>query len=230
MPAPKKRDYDGALALFNKALELDPDNATVLNSRGLAYSNKGEEERALADFDAALQKRPNFPSPYNNRGLIYMRRGELQRAYDEIIIALSLNTGANRYINLYNLGRVQTLRKQYDSALAYFAEGKPLNPQGWQIPNYRCIGLCRYGASRRSACRLQRGAGAASEMVRSRWPGGAMSIALKGNLDAALKDYNDAIKFSPEFRPRLCRPRPGLRGSARTWRLRAPIIARPALR
>src|SRR5215216_1841796 len=43
----RKRDYDGALAVFNKALELDPDNATVLNSRGLAYSNKGEEERAL---------------------------------------------------------------------------------------------------------------------------------------------------------------------------------------
>jgi Flp pilus assembly protein TadD len=45
----KKRDYDGALVVLNKALELDPDNATVLNTRGLAYSNKGEEERALAD-------------------------------------------------------------------------------------------------------------------------------------------------------------------------------------
>jgi len=46
----KKRDYDGALAAFNKALELDPDNAVVLNSRGLAYYNRGEEERALAEL------------------------------------------------------------------------------------------------------------------------------------------------------------------------------------
>src|SRR5262249_44536815 len=102
----RKRNYDGALPALNKALELHPDNATVLNSRGLAYSNKGEEDRALADFDLALQKRPNFPAPFNNRGLIYLRRGELQRAYDEFNIALSLNSGNNRYTNLLNLGRV----------------------------------------------------------------------------------------------------------------------------
>ena len=173
----KKRDYDGALAIFNKALELDPDNADRAQLARLRLRNKGDEERALADYELALQKRPNFSPPYNNRGLIYMRRGELQRAYDEFKIALSLNTPANRYINLYNLGRVQTLRKQYDSALAYFAEGKPLNPEGWQIPSYRCIDLCRDGASRRGACRLQRGARAASEMGRSAGRPRPMSIA-----------------------------------------------------
>src|SRR5205823_2195437 len=68
-----------------------------------------------------------------------------KRAYDEINIALSLNTGTNRYTNLLNLGRVQTLRKQYESALTYFAEGKPLNPGGWQIPNYRCITYTEMG-------------------------------------------------------------------------------------
>src|SRR5262245_4454418 len=52
----KQRDYDGSLAAFNKALELDPDNAIVLNSRGLTYFNKGEEDRAMADYDLALQK------------------------------------------------------------------------------------------------------------------------------------------------------------------------------
>jgi len=194
----KKRDHDGALALFNKALELDPENATVLNSRGFAYSNKGEEERALADYEAALQKRPNFPSPYNNRGLIYMRRGDLQRAYDEFNIALSLNTGANRYINLYNLGRVQTLRKQYDSALAFFAEGKALNPEGWQIPNYRCTVYADLG-------RLDEALADCNEVLAQNpkwagpmaWRGNVHR--LKGNLDAALKDYNEAIRLSPNF-------------------------------
>ena len=194
----RKRDYDGALAIFNKAMELDPDNAIVLNSRGLAYSNKGEEERALADFDLAMQKRPNFPAPYNNRGLIYLRRGELQRAYDEINIALSLNTGANRYTNLLNLGRVQTLRKQYQSALAYFAEGKPLNPGGWQIPGYRCITYTEMG-------RLDEALADCNEVL-GQHPKFSGPLARRGNvhrargdLDAALKDYNDALKLSPNF-------------------------------
>ena len=194
----RKRDYDGALALLNKALELDPDNATVLNSRGLAYSNKGEEERALADFDLAMQKRPNFSSPYNNRGLIFLRRGELQRAYDEINIALSLNTGANRYTNLLNLGRVQTLRKQYDSALKFFAEGKPLNPTGWQIPGYRCITYTEMG-------RLDEALADCNEVL-AQHPKFSGPLArranvyrLKGDLDAALRDYNEALRLSPNF-------------------------------
>jgi tetratricopeptide (TPR) repeat protein len=194
----RKRDYDGALAIFNKALEVDPDNAVVLNSRGLAYSNKGEEERALADFDLAMQKRPNYPAPYNNRGLIFLRRGELQRAYDEINIALSLNTGANRYTNLLNLGRVQTLRKQYESALAYFAEGKPLNPGGWQIPGYRCITYTEMG-------RLDEALADCNEVL-AQHPKFAGPLSRRGNvyrakgdLDAALKDYNEALKLSPNF-------------------------------
>lgn len=194
----KKRDYDGALAVLNKALELDPDNATVLNSRGLAYSNKGDEEHALADFDLALQRRPNFPAPYNNRGLIFMRRGELQRAYDEFNIALSLNAGANRYINLFNLGRVQTLRKLYESALANFAEGKQLNPEGWQIPNYRCNTYAEMG-------RLDVALADCNEVLAQhpKWAGplaGRGNVyRIKGDLDAALKDYNDAIKYNPNF-------------------------------
>jgi tetratricopeptide (TPR) repeat protein len=194
----RKRDYDGALAAFNKALELDPDNATVLNSRGLAYSNKGDEDRAMADYDLALQRRPSFPAPYNNRGLIFLRRGELQRAYDEFNLALSLNSGNNRYVNLLNLGRVQTLRKQYESALTFFAEGKPLNPEAWQIPNYRCMTYAEMG-------RLDEALADCNEVL-AQHPKFSVTLAsrgnvyrLKGNLDAALRDYNEALRISPNF-------------------------------
>src|SRR3954454_13029912 len=108
-------------------------------------SNKGDDEHALSDYDLCLQMRPNFAPAYNNRGLIFMRRGDLQRAFDEINIALSLNAPASRYINLFNRGRVQTLRKQYEPALADFEEARQLNPEGWQIPNYRCITYTELG-------------------------------------------------------------------------------------
>jgi tetratricopeptide (TPR) repeat protein len=200
----KKRDYDGAIAAFNKALEFDPDNVTALNGRGIAYSNKGDDEHALADYDLCLQKRPNFGSAYNNRGVIFMRRGELQRAYDEFNIALSLNAGnasnmvASRYTNLFNLGRVQTLRRQYESALANFAEGKQLNPENWLIPNYRCVTYTEMG-------RFDEALADCNEVLAQhpKWSGllanrGNMFRAM-GDLDASLKDYNDALKLSPNF-------------------------------
>ena len=49
----KKRDYNGAIAAFNKALELDPENPNVLNSRGIAYEKKGLTAEAQADFKQA---------------------------------------------------------------------------------------------------------------------------------------------------------------------------------
>src|SRR5947209_4749080 len=61
----KKRDYDGAIAAFSAAHDADPDNVNILNSRGIAYSNKGDDEHALADYEMCLKLRPNFSNAYN---------------------------------------------------------------------------------------------------------------------------------------------------------------------
>src|ERR1700688_3153449 len=115
----KKRDYDGAIAAFNAALDIDADNVGLINLRGTAYSDKGDDEHALADFDHCVKLRPNFASAFNNRGLIFMRRGDLDRAFEDFNSAVRfVPSGANRYVHLYNRARVQTLRKQYDAALA----------------------------------------------------------------------------------------------------------------
>ena len=136
----KKRDYDGAIAAYNAALELVPDNAGYINSRGIAYSNKGDDEHAMADYDACLQKRPNYASAYNNRGIIFLRRGDLQRALDEFNSAVKFNSaGQIGYIHLYNRARTLGLLKQYDVALVDYAEAQKLNPDGLQVPAYRCI-------------------------------------------------------------------------------------------
>ena len=49
----RKRDYDGAILAFSAAHEADPENVDYINMRGIAYGNKGDDERALADYDNA---------------------------------------------------------------------------------------------------------------------------------------------------------------------------------
>jgi tetratricopeptide (TPR) repeat protein len=95
---------------------------------------------------------------------------------------------------------VQTLRKQYESALSYFAEGKPLNPGGWQIPNYRCITYTDMG-------RFDEALADCNEVI-AQHPKFAGPLTRRGNvyrakgdIDAALRDYNDALKLSPNFVP-----------------------------
>lgn len=192
----KKRDYNGAIVAFNKALEIDPENVTVLNSRGIAYGNKGDDERALADYDSCLKLRPNFASAHNNRGIIFMRKGDFEQAYNEFSDAVRLNVPQNRFINLYNRGRVQTLRKQYDSALADFAQARQINADGVQVPVYRCITYTEMGKFDEAL--------ADCNEVLAKFPKAVYTLASRGNLylakgdlDAALRDYNEAIGINP---------------------------------
>ena len=160
----KKRDYDGAIAAFSASHEIAPQNIGVINARGIAYSYKGDDERALADYDLCLQLRPTYGSAYNNRGLIFMRRGELQRALEEFNLAVKhISNDQSRYLHHYNRGRVQGLLKAYDASLADFAEAQKVNPDGPQVPAYRCRHLYRHGQVRRRAGRLQHGAGEDAE-------------------------------------------------------------------
>ena len=154
----KKRDYNGAIVAFNKALEIDPENVTVLNSRGIAYGNKGDDERALADYDSCLKLRPNFGSAHNNRGIIFMRKGDFEQAYNEFSDAIRLNAPQNRFINLYNRGRVQTLRKTIRFGAGRLCAGPPNQCRRRASPGVSLHHLYGDGQIRRSACRLQRGA------------------------------------------------------------------------
>src|SRR5258708_5354408 len=69
-----KHDIDKAIAAFSAAHDADPDNVLDLNSRGIAYERKGEDDHAMADDNTALQTRPIFASAYNNRGTLYLRK------------------------------------------------------------------------------------------------------------------------------------------------------------
>jgi tetratricopeptide (TPR) repeat protein len=54
----KKRDFDGALADYNRAIELRPDYAQAYNLRGAAKKAKGDLDGALADCNRAIELKP----------------------------------------------------------------------------------------------------------------------------------------------------------------------------
>jgi tetratricopeptide (TPR) repeat protein len=63
-----------ALAACDKALQMEPDQAAYLDSRGMALLQLGRYEEALAAYDAALVKRPKQPSSLYGRGVAKNRR------------------------------------------------------------------------------------------------------------------------------------------------------------
>jgi tetratricopeptide (TPR) repeat protein len=67
--------YDRALADFNRAIELNPEDATALGGRGETYRAMGRYEEALADFDRGLELDPEDAWALAGRGDTYRAMG-----------------------------------------------------------------------------------------------------------------------------------------------------------
>jgi tetratricopeptide (TPR) repeat protein len=54
-----KDEYDRAIADFNRAVKLNPENAQAYAFRGMTYKAKGEIEQARADLERAIELEPD---------------------------------------------------------------------------------------------------------------------------------------------------------------------------
>jgi tetratricopeptide (TPR) repeat protein len=62
--------FDNAIASFNLAIRLHPDDASAFNSRGKAYAQKGNLYRAIADYNEAIRLKPDYATAFCNRGMV----------------------------------------------------------------------------------------------------------------------------------------------------------------
>ena len=75
---------------YDRAIVLDPKDASAYTLRGLAYQDKVEFDRAIADYDKAIALDPKDADPYVSRGLAYYLKGELDRTIADCNKALEL--------------------------------------------------------------------------------------------------------------------------------------------
>ena len=164
-----KRDNDRAIADYNDAIRIDPDNADAFYGRGNAWSEKFDDARAFADYDEAIRLDPNHAPALNNRGAAWLAMGQNDHAVADFSAAIRIDTRDADYYN--NRGNAWHLKGDNDRAIADYNEAIHLNPGDpcplynrgnvWQAkgdqhrafadydeairlaPNYRCWGVKR---------------------------------------------------------------------------------------
>jgi tetratricopeptide (TPR) repeat protein len=82
---------DEALAVLQKAIEHEPDNALLWYERALIESRAGKREQAVEDLRKALQLKPDFADAQNNLGANLAQMGSQQDAETAFRAALSTN-------------------------------------------------------------------------------------------------------------------------------------------
>ena len=82
--------WNEALNAYDKAIELNPNDASAYNNRGLAYSNLGKYKQAILSYDRAIELNPKDADAYYNRGNAYNRLGNTIYANQDLKIAAKL--------------------------------------------------------------------------------------------------------------------------------------------
>lgn len=122
-----KREYDKAIADYNRAIELNPRYYQAYYNRGIAYRNQGEYDKAIADYTKAIDLSPNYSDAYNNRGVAYYYKSEYDNAIADYNKVIQLNPNDADAYN--NRGVAYENKGDYDRAIADYRKALQLNPE-----------------------------------------------------------------------------------------------------
>jgi tetratricopeptide (TPR) repeat protein/V8-like Glu-specific endopeptidase len=195
-----KKDYLGALADYNSAIQLNPNMAAAYNYRGGLRSGRLKDyPRALADYNSAIQLEPKNGIFYSNRGhLKEDKLSDIKGAFADYNLAIQLSPDnaiayANRgYLKAYRL-------RDYQGGLADLDRAIVLNP-------YNAISYNSRGAIKSDYLTDYRGGLADLERAIGLNPNDAiyynnrgLILAIKLKDMRGYNDFNRAIELDPNL-------------------------------
>lgn len=126
--------HDEALILYDKSLQLNPENKYYLNNKGYTLNLINKYEEAISLFDKSIQLDPDFAYSYNNRGLAKIKIGQTEEGLQDINLSLELDPG-NSYAHM-NMGIYHSDKGKFDDALQNFLKAKALDGSTYMIDKY----------------------------------------------------------------------------------------------
>jgi tetratricopeptide (TPR) repeat protein len=117
-----QRKYEEAITLYDKALEIDPNDVVALNNKGLALKNLSKYEEAITLYDKALEIDTKEVNVLTNKGVALDDLGRYEEAitwYDKALAVnpMDVDTLFNKGVAFTKLGRYGEAITLYDKAL-----------------------------------------------------------------------------------------------------------------
>jgi tetratricopeptide (TPR) repeat protein len=137
MAAMQGKQWDAAIAAFNKANEMDPKQSVIWAQLADAYSQSASQktgadqqaalDKTLESYTKALELKPDDAAMHNNYALALVKAKKIPEAQAELGKAAQLDpTNAGRYF--YNLGAVMVNTGQNEAAGEAFKKAIDLDP------------------------------------------------------------------------------------------------------
>lgn len=136
----EKGDYEGAIAGYDHAIVIAPNDSEAFCNRGIAKYNTDDYDGAIADYDRAIAIDPNLAIAYTQRGNAKDESGNPHGAIEDHDRAIALAPdSADAY---YNRGHTKNRMGDYEGAIADFDKTIDLEPDSPDA--YGMRGLSKY--------------------------------------------------------------------------------------
>ena len=188
-------DVEGALAEFERAVELEPENANAYANRGLAHIDAGNLTEAAADFERAADLDPSEVVAMNGRGLLAMRAEDYEDAV--IQFSRSIRYSRNNIWALWQRSSAYAALEQYEKAIADLDTILAAQPDN-QAALFTKIGLMRRMDQEDEALALLEEAVAASPEDMELRLGLAELQLSAGRNEAAIATIDGLVETIPE--------------------------------
>ncbi len=190
-------DEQHAFDTFDEAVKKFPKNPEAYYKRGRIFYQRNQFAEALKDLNKALELSKNL-NYYVTRGIIKIKIGDNQSAIKDLNDALKMDSTDNN-ANSY-LGVAYTQIDKPDIAIPYLKKAVRLYKEDYY--SYYYLGLAYYDKSQYKEAELAFTSGIEYCTVRSLYPlmyeMRGNSLAKLSNFEAAITDFNSAIKYSPD--------------------------------
>ena len=125
-------EYDKAIEIFKKAIELNPNDDDSCRWLGNSYRKNEQIEDAIKYHLKAIELNPDKPVNWSMLGSSYTENGQKEEAIKCCLKATELNP--NDYEELHNLGIIYRFNELYEKSIQTFIRTTELNSndyRGW---------------------------------------------------------------------------------------------------
>lgn len=121
--------YERAIVVYRRSIELDPTSALPWNSLGDVYNDLNDHEAAIVAYRQAIELNPDYAWPYNNLGFVYEKIGRYDQAinlYRQVIERHPHDSDGA--ISWNNMGNALNALNQPEEAIAAYHQAIEIDP------------------------------------------------------------------------------------------------------
>jgi tetratricopeptide (TPR) repeat protein len=190
-----KGNFENAISDYQAAVNRNPKLNSALQGLGNSYFRKADFHAAIKAYTDALAVEKKSAELYNNRGLAQLNVGEFSSAVKDFGEAIKINP---KFVSAYNnRGIAYSKYKQFESAIRDFTKAVEIEPRLVDPYMSRAEVLIVEKADLDGGIKDYDKAISLDPKNWKAYSARGEALRLKGNLDRAMTDHEEAIRLNP---------------------------------